>query len=38
MYQYLDFFMSREPVLDDWELMESARYCFKYVLVQIGQS
>jgi len=29
MYQYLDFFMARDPVLEDWELMESARYCFK---------
>jgi hypothetical protein len=31
MYQYLDFFMARDPVLEDWELMESARYCFKWV-------
>jgi hypothetical protein len=29
MYQYLDFFMARDPVLEDWELWESARYCFK---------
>lgn len=23
--------MNREPVLEDWEIMESARYAFKYV-------
>jgi hypothetical protein len=29
MNTYLDALMAREIVLDDWELMESARYAFK---------
>jgi hypothetical protein len=31
MHEYLEVLMSREPVLDDWEVLESARYAFKYV-------
>jgi hypothetical protein len=29
MNHYLSTLMSRDPVLDDWELMESARYAYK---------
>ncbi|GHJ86997.1 hypothetical protein NliqN6_3399 [Naganishia liquefaciens] len=29
MLEYLEALMSREPVLEDWEIMESARYAFK---------
>jgi hypothetical protein len=31
MHEYLETLMNREPVLEDWEIMESARYAFKYV-------
>lgn len=31
MLEYLETLMSREPVLEDWEIMESARYAFKWV-------
>ncbi|KAJ9092442.1 hypothetical protein QFC21_006824 [Naganishia friedmannii] len=29
MHDYLEVLMNREPVLDDWEILESARYAFK---------
>lgn len=31
MLEYLESLMNREPVLEDWEITESARYAFKYV-------
>ena len=35
MLEYLEALMSREPVLEDWEIMESARYAFKYVQLRL---
>ena len=34
MHEYLETLMNREPVLEDWEIMESDRYAFKCVFVE----
>lgn len=35
MHDYLETLMSRGPVLEDWEIVESARYAFKCVLADL---